>query len=199
VLVNDRSALDGEGKQEHAVWKPRSRDEMRRLEELAQAAVGFDAKRGDQVVVENVSFSTNANESKPPAMERALEETKSLLHSQPGLLRTLAMGMCGILLVIFVLRPMLKQAAEVLREPPLLPAGVPSGVGATVLADVESGPVLADRQVLEEADVPALSFAKSKEQLRQHAIFEQVAEHIRREPTQSTRLLEAWIGAEERE
>jgi flagellar M-ring protein FliF len=198
VLVNDRGALDGAGKQEHTVWKPRSRDEMRRLEELAQAAVGFDEKRGDQVVVENVSFSTNAAEAKPQAMERVLEETKSLLHSQPGLLRTLAMGMCGILLVIFGLRPILRQATEVLREPVLLPAGVPSGVGATALADVENGPVMMERPPLEEADALALSFAKSKEQLRQQAIFEQVAEHIRREPTQSTRLLEAWIGAEER-
>ena len=44
---------------------------MRRLEELARAAVGFDAKRGDQVAMENVSFSSNAPEVKPPAMERA--------------------------------------------------------------------------------------------------------------------------------
>src|SRR5271154_2039146 len=38
VVVNDRSATEGVGKQEHAVWKPRSADEMHRLEQLAQAA-----------------------------------------------------------------------------------------------------------------------------------------------------------------
>ena len=70
VVVNDRSMTEGVGKLAHAVWKPRSADEMRRLEELAQAAVGFDAKRGDQVVMENVSFSTNAPEVAPAAMER---------------------------------------------------------------------------------------------------------------------------------
>ena len=60
VVVNDRSFMEGAGKKQQVVWKPRSADEMRRLEELAQAAVGYDAKRGDQVVIENVSFSTNA-------------------------------------------------------------------------------------------------------------------------------------------
>jgi len=36
-----------------------------------------------------------------------------------------------------------------------------------------------------------------REQTQQRGIYEQVAEHIRREPTQSTRLLEAWIGSAE--
>ncbi len=71
VVVNDRSVMEGAGKLEHLVWKPRSADEMRRLEELARAAVGFDAKRGDQVAMENVSFSSNSPEVKPPVMERA--------------------------------------------------------------------------------------------------------------------------------
>ena len=35
-------AMEGTGKLEHTVWKPRSAEEMQRLEELAQAAVGYD-------------------------------------------------------------------------------------------------------------------------------------------------------------
>src|SRR6185437_4617677 len=46
VVVNDRAITEGTGKLEHIVWKPRSADEMRRLGQLAQAAVGFDARRG---------------------------------------------------------------------------------------------------------------------------------------------------------
>src|SRR5580698_5390941 len=85
VVVNDRSMTEGVGKLEHVVWKPRSAEEMHRLEELAQAAVGFDARRGDQVVMQNVSFSTNAPEVKPPVMEKMVEEIRGLLHTQPGL------------------------------------------------------------------------------------------------------------------
>ena len=65
VVVNDRMVMEGEGKIAHAVWKPRSSEEMHRLEELAQAAVGFDSKRGDSVVVENMGFSSNAAEAAP--------------------------------------------------------------------------------------------------------------------------------------
>ena len=67
------------------MWKPRSADEMRRLEQLAQAAVGFDTRRGDQVVVENVSFSTNAPEVKAPVMEQVMDEARTLARTQPGI------------------------------------------------------------------------------------------------------------------
>src|ERR1700733_10468212 len=76
VVVNDRSVTEGVGRQEHVVWKPRSADEMHRLEELAQAAVGYDVRRGDQGVMQNVSFSKNASEIKPPMMERMMEEVR---------------------------------------------------------------------------------------------------------------------------
>ena len=120
VVVNDRSMTEGTGKLEHVVWKPRSAEEMHRLEELAQAAVGFDARRGDQVVMQNVSFSTNAPEVKPPTMDRLMEEMRGLLHTQPGLMRTAVIGICGVLLVLFVLRPVASQVTATLHEPMLL-------------------------------------------------------------------------------
>jgi len=39
--------------------------------------------------------------------------------------------------------------------------------------------------------------ARNKTYQLQQGIFEHVSEHIRREPAQSTRLLEAWIGSHE--
>jgi flagellar M-ring protein FliF len=190
VLVNDRSMTEGSGKLEHMVWKPRSADEMHRLEELAQAAVGYDIRRGDQVVIQNVSFSTNASEGKPPAMERLMEEARNLLHSQPGLMRTAVIGLCGVLLVLFVLRPMARQVTATLREPMLLPAG-------TGTNDVFERPEEIPAEQEREDEAMLLPRAKSKVHQLQQGIFEHVSEHIRREPAQSTRLLEAWIGSPE--
>src|SRR5260370_314020 len=104
VVVNDRSMTEGVGKLEHVVWKPRSAEEMHRLEELAQAAVGYDARRGDQVVMQNVSFSTNAPAVKPPVMDRLMEEMRGLLHTQPGLMRTAVIRTFGAGLGAFVVR-----------------------------------------------------------------------------------------------
>jgi flagellar M-ring protein FliF len=190
VVVNDRSVTEGAGKLEHMVWKPRSAEEMHRLEELAQAAVGFDARRGDQVVMQNVSFSANAPEVKPPAIDRLTEELRSLLHTQPGLVRTAVIGLCGVLLVLFVLKPVASQLTATLREPMLLGAGKN---GATAFEEREE--IAAPQSDL--ADETFLPRPKIRRHQLQQGIFEHVSEHIRREPAQSTRLLEAWIGSSE--
>ena len=50
IVVNDR--LMQPATQKHAAkWQPRSADELRNLTALAQAAVGFDATRGDMLTV----------------------------------------------------------------------------------------------------------------------------------------------------
>jgi flagellar M-ring protein FliF len=188
VVVNDRSAVEGAGKMEHTVWKPRSPEEMRRLEELAQAAVGFDARRGDQVVMENVSFSTNAPEVKPPTMDRLMDESRALLHTQPELMRTVVMGLCGVLLVLFVLRPVARQVTATLREPVLLTAGAAEGL------EMQEERRFASPAPAEEEMTPRMM---SRTQQQQQGIFDHVSEHIRREPAQSTRVLEAWIGTSE--
>jgi flagellar M-ring protein FliF len=162
---------------------------MRRLEELAQAAVGYDARRGDQVVMQNVSFSTNAPEVKPPLTDKLIEEMRGLLHTQPGLMRTAVIGICGVLLVLFVLRPVASQVTATLREPMLLPAGA----GTTGVFQ-EHEEIAGQNEPAEEVFLPR---PKSKTHQLQQGIFEHVSEHIRREPAQSTRLLEAWIGSSE--
>jgi flagellar M-ring protein FliF len=160
---------------------------MHRLEELAQAAVGYEARRGDQVVMQNVSFSTNAPEVKPSVTDRLMEEIRGLLHTQPGLMRTAVIGICGVLLVLFVLRPVASQVTATLRGPMLL------------AAQTGTAGVFEEREVSERQDDPAeemfLPKPKSKTHQLQQGIFEHVSEHIRREPAQSTRLLEAWIGS----
>lgn len=187
VVVNDRSAVEGAGKMQHTVWKPRSVDEMRQLQQLAQAAVGFDARRGDQVVVENVSFSSNSPEVKLPVMEQWMEQAKTLARTQPGLAKTAVLGLCGVLLVLFVLRPMAKQVVETLREPALH--------GGMEVAALEAGDRVDPLGGMVDSSLPLPM--SSKEQMQHQGIFAQVAEHIRREPVQSTRLIEAWIGSSE--
>jgi flagellar M-ring protein FliF len=191
VVVNDRSVAEGTGKQERTEWKPRSAEEMHRLEELAQAAVGYDARRGDLVVIENVSFSTNAPAVKPPAMDKAMEQMQELLHTQPGLMRTAVIGICGVLLVFFVLRPVARQVTATLHEPALLTSGAST---AAVFEQREADALKAENDTSEETFLPR---PKNKTQQLQQGIFEHVSEHIRREPAQSTRLLEAWIGSSE--
>jgi flagellar M-ring protein FliF len=139
--------------------------------------------------MENVSFSTNAPEVKPPVTDRLMEEMRGLLHTQPGLMRTAVIGICGVLLVLFVLRPVASQVTATLREPMLLA----SETGTASVFD-ERAVAQTEHDRAEEMFLPK---PRSKTYQLQQGIFEQVSEHIRREPAQSTRLLEAWIGSSE--
>ena len=192
IVVNDRMGTEGTGKLEHAVWKPRSVDEMRRLEELAQAAVGFEAKRGDQVVIENVSFSSNVPEAAPPMLEKALDATGEVMREQPGLVKMLGAAGVIVILTLVVVRPMVRQIGAILNPPaPVLLAteAVPAVAAGEAEAIAEATKAL--EQPKRKA-APAFDTVRSSKQAQ--VVYEHVSEQIRQDPVQSTRLLKSWIG-----
>ena len=196
VVVNDRAATEGTGKDAKTVWRPRTAEEMHRLEVLAQAAVGFDAKRGDQVVMENVSFSTNAPEVKAGGLDRVMEQAKAVLSSQPGMLRTAVTGLIGLVLIWFVLKPVANQVVVTLKEPALIATSQ-----TTKQMAATSGPVAAQAGALGEGGMQWDQGIEGQPVLKRpaaarDAVFEQVAEHIKKSPEQSTRMLETWIAAD---
>ena len=214
VVVNDRELSEGAGKAEHTVWKPRTAEEMRRLEGLAKAAVGFDEKRGDAVVMENVGFSGNVPAAKPGAAAQVVEGAKSLLNAQPGLLKMAVAGVLGVLLISLVLKPVAGQLVATLKEPALLSssvttvAGTAASLAAIAAGDLQAVSAGAETKGIEgegraqrienpKEDTPAASVRTPFRAGSGEAVYEQVSEHIRREPAQSTRLIEAWIGSGE--
>jgi flagellar M-ring protein FliF len=183
VVVNDRMTMEGAGKLEHMVWKSRSTEEMHRLEGLAQAAVGYDLKRGDSVVVENVGFSSNVTETPPAGVAKVVEQAKEIAHQEPGMLRAGMMALLGMLVVVLVLRPVAKQVVMALEEPKALPAaaakaGLPGAAPDALTAGTEAASVL---QEADEAEV-------------HQKIIEDVLDRITRKPVQSTKLVEQWIN-----
>ncbi len=195
VVVNDREAMEGAGKDAKTVWRPRTAEEMHRLEVLAQAAVGFDAKRGDQVVMQNVSFSTNAPELKASGMERVLEQAKAVLSSQPGMLRTAVTGMIGLVLIWFVLKPVAHQVVVTLKEPALIATSQTEKKVAATAGPAASAGALQDGAMQWDKGQEAEPVVKRIPAARD-AVYEQVADHIKRSPEQSTRMLETWIAAD---
>lgn len=191
VVVNDRMGSEGVGKLAHTLWKPRSPEEMQQMDQLARAAVGFDASRGDQVVIENVSFTSNVPELAPAGFEKVMDETQSVLHTQPGLLRTMGFAVVGLLLVLVVLKPMTQQIMTTLSQTPVLalsasqPQDYPAANGGR-----------AATRAVGQSSMPSLaSLVAAKRPTDTQEIYEHISEQIHREPAQSTRLLESWINA----
>ena len=189
IVVNDRMSIEGTGKAEHAVWKPRSPEEMKRLEDLARAAVGFDTTRGDEVVVENVGFSSNLPDAQGTPMQRIMDQTSSFLSAQPGLMKMLGVCVLGILLVFMVLKPMTRQMMVMMKESPAL--ALQTGTGSRGVVDPRGLPA---RTVPGQNLTGQSMFENTGRAQEARSVYEQVSDHIRREPAESTRLLETWIG-----
>jgi flagellar M-ring protein FliF len=176
IVVNDRVAqVATRGKA--AQWQPRSADELRELTALAQAAVGFDQVRGDNLTVQDLAFEENrtAQPASLPGQVLATAENSPVLVKYAAL-------MGGLLVVVaFGVRPALRRArpqhaALAKASGTELAAGLTAAATSALKAPepLEMDP---DRQRVQE-------------------IFEQVSGHLKREPTQSSRLLQSWIHSD---
>jgi len=176
IVVNDRLAqLAAKGKA--AVWQPRSADELRNLTALAQASVGFDAARGDMLTVEDMAF--DENRSQPPVP--LLGQSMAIVESSPVLVKYIAL-LAGVLVVLaFGVRPALRHAAS---APAFRTAS--KGTARELPGGVAAQPALR----------PAEPVEVDPERVRTQQIFEQVTGHLKREPEQSSRLLQSWIHSD---
>lgn len=174
IVVNDRLAqMAAKGK--NAVWQPRSPDELRNLTALAQAAVGFDSTRGDMLTVEDLAFDDNRAQQPASMPVQVLDRAEN----SPVLVRYLAM-LAGVLIVLaFGVRPALRHA----RTGPGMDAKPASRY---LPAAVANQPPLA----------PPVPVELDPERIRANEIFEQVSGHLKKEPTQSSRLLQSWIHSD---
>ncbi|MGO9319031.1 MAG: flagellar basal-body MS-ring/collar protein FliF [Terracidiphilus sp.] len=173
IVVNDRMAQPA-SKDKAALWQPRAPEELRNLTALAQAAVGFDASRGDLLEVEDLAFENNRFQ--PPASLPG--KILSTAEGSPVLIKYAAL-LTGLLVVVaFGVRPALRHSR-------LGPA--PGGKGGVRELPAHAEPA-AFRQP-EPAEI-------DPERIRKQEIFEQVTDHLKREPTQSSRLLQSWIHSD---
>jgi flagellar M-ring protein FliF len=167
ILVNHRMVTKGK----QMGWEPRSPEEMNRITQLAEAAIGFDGTRSDLVSVEDVAFE-NQVPPQPALSERLL---KTAAESE-GLLRYGSILIAILALFVFVVLPVTGKMKSAFASH--VPGSTP-------------GPVLTDGN--EEAGSSSDQLATEKRKQQAQVIFEQVTDHLRREPSQSTRLLQSWI------
>ena len=101
-----------------ATRRKRTPEEMKQIEELAAAALGIDAKRGDLLAVENLSFQ-NLQQDAPAASHHAGESCNAICGNWTWLLRYLALACLFGSVYLLLLRPVKKQLLTAFRELPL--------------------------------------------------------------------------------
>ncbi len=178
IVVNDR-LLQPASRGKAAQWQPRSAEELRNLTALAQASVGFDPARGDMLTVEDLAFDGNRSQQ-PVSLARNLLNTA---ENSPILVKYAAL-LAGLMVVLlFGVRPALRHVRSA------------SPVKEAVKATGKELPVSTESKVAVPLRPPE-PVVVDLERVRAQEIFEQVSGHLKREPTQSSRLLQSWIHSE---
>jgi flagellar M-ring protein FliF len=121
VLVDGNYVKNDKGAEE---YQPRPEKELTALEDLVKKSAGFDAKRGDQVVVSNVAF-------KKVDLGAEMPEKSWLDKLMPfmPLVRYLVMLVVIGLVALFVVKPLVRMLAERGREVAVSVREVPSATG----------------------------------------------------------------------
>ncbi len=116
VLVDGTYAKDASGK---LTYKPRSKQEIDRIAALVRSAIGYDAKRGDQVEVVNLRFA----ETPPMPIGNAPTGWMSYLQfTKDDIMRAANLGvmaLLGLIVLLMVVRPLVRRIVT-----PDTPAGV---------------------------------------------------------------------------
>jgi len=177
VLVDDAIEVTEQAGKRITTRRKRTEDEMKQIEQLARAAIGVDAQRGDVLAVENLSFQQTPAEVIAPVGK--VDQWRHVIEPWSWALRYL--GLVGLFLVIYwlVLAPVKRQALAAFRELPgklrkSLPGqqGENSGTLAGVEGTIESG-------------------GRRATQLKRL-----VAEKVKSEPEAASRLVQGWVEEE---
>jgi len=106
VLVDGIYAKNAKGE---IVYQPRSKEEIDRIAALVRTAIGFDAKRGDQLEVVNLRFA----EPTPTPFNNEPTGWKSYLQfSKDDIMQGAQLGvmaLLGLLVLLLVVRPLVRR------------------------------------------------------------------------------------------
>jgi flagellar M-ring protein FliF len=199
VMVDDVDTVDANGKHVH---QPRTAADLDRIATLVKSAIGFDAKRGDQVDVVSMHFAEDDLASMPAASGLfgfRLEKADVLRLAQTGLF-----GLVALLALLFVLRPMVARLTTLgtagglaslppagtqlaLAGPPgtALLAGSPGAQG--LRAGMSATPLLEDESMVNLAQIEGQIRASS---------LRRVTELVDKHPDETLSIVRGWMVQE---
>jgi len=106
VLVDGRYVKDAKGEM---VYQPRAKEEIDRIAALVRTAIGFDAKRGDQIEVVNLRF---ADSGEPLSVSENLGWMKYFQFTKDDIMGAAekgVMALLGLIVLLMVVRPLVRR------------------------------------------------------------------------------------------
>ena len=174
ILVDDAVVKTVQGSKVSYTRRKRSPEELNKIQQIAEAVIGYDAKRGDSISVENMSFDVNAADA-DLAAPTWIEKSGKTLSDYSSIFRPISLLVLFLLAYIFVLRPVQKQVMK-----PGLPAGAQAALA--------HGPA-----------VEQLTGGKAESadgNVRATHLKQQAIDSTKQKPVNSARAIQAWLREE---
>jgi flagellar M-ring protein FliF len=191
ILDDDQVAKQNADGSTSVQRKPRSREELQKIQALVAAAVGLEPMRGDKLTVENVAFDEPVEEEGPPP--GILERIKPEVMEGS---RIAAVVLIAIVALLFIVRPLMRKSGVKMDKSS--PAELAAGDPALAMPAVNSGPkTVADLESEIDAELSAMT-AQYAENRRLPVLTRRVSSVTVNEPENVAKLLRAWIQDEGR-
>jgi flagellar M-ring protein FliF len=195
VAVDGVTALGKDGKP--GPYTPRSQQEMQQIQQLVEAAVGFNAQRGDKVQVVNVRFPTSADPEGVSAANPLMGFDKNdiMRAAELGVLAVVA-----LLMMLFIVRPLLKGVSGGGGPMPMMIAGQPVTQLATT-ADGQAIQVTVDPHTGQQLALPGpingdldakIDIARIEGQVKASSL-RRVSDFVEKHPEESVSILRTWL------
>jgi flagellar M-ring protein FliF len=182
VLVDDAVDVTELAGKRTTTRRKRTVDEMKTIEQLARAAIGVDAQRGDVLAVENLSFQELPLEVPSPPSKS--EHWKRMVEPWLWMMRYVALAALFLVVYFLILRPVKKLAMAAFRE---LPGRVAE---QNALRPAAAGGALNPQK---QAGQP--QGAQSEGQ-RATQLKRMLTDKVKAEPAAASRLVESWVREE---
>jgi flagellar M-ring protein FliF len=157
--------------------RKRTPEELKQIEELAKVAIGLQDSRGDQVVVQNLTFETPAITDKPSPITK-VERVRVFLRDWSGIVRYLSLLAIFVMVYMVLLRPLKQYVLAMPKQ--RVPGKLDKGqAGAQISAE---GLVAG----LDRLELP-------EERQRALALRRQLLEKVQQEPLATSQLVRAWV------
>jgi flagellar M-ring protein FliF len=183
VLVDDAEDITDANGKRTAVRRKRTPAEMQQISQLAAAAIGIDAQRGDVLTLENLSFQQPPEQM--PSPPTRLEKIRQIVMDWSSLLRYAGILLLFAIVYFLILRPVKKQVLTAFRELPGRMAKAGKELGSAEKAAGAPGAI--------EIELPP----GSEQGQRAAALKKQLTEKIKAEPAAASRLVQTWIRESE--
>lgn len=176
LLIDDAVDVTQQNGKRQETRRKRTPDELKQIEQLAQAAIGIDMTRGDVLTVQNLSFDQTPTEA--PIKPSVMQKVRVTLSDWSSLVRYGALILLFLLAYALFLRPLKKQLMTTFRE---LPAALSAKKQPVAGVDLSPGQDL--------ATLPP-------QQQRSITLKKQLLDKVNTEPVATSKLIQAWIHEE---